>query len=398
MSLFSIINEAKSLAAYDLANIAFAALIDEALDNEWYQLIWESNENHPNQWRHYDQLNTYYDLFTISDGLRRACIPAPILRHNVAKALMSLSKEEDKHTSNRVFVVANWQNVGEKIRRLWDKLINNYPNVIDLAHKYLGCRFCKFFAPGTPINCFPHPEGLKGSQSCVDFVFDFDLEKQSESVKKILKYEQEQKQRLRQSKFHKELELWQRIQARAKEKIEELTLRIKEFKSDIEVLEQLERQAFQPTPVFDDYRYHYTGIEGSYASPDSEFIWGCNPKAKGYPVVAYVGKFPVYGAVTTWPRHSNLKAGWMAKYNIHIDDFIFTIKFVDENESLDDRYFEGSRNPVGRGILQRFSSFLQQEKEKEIERLTGMMQFSEEKIKEWKEHKAMPRPWYIDFE
>ena len=173
--LFALIQAAKSLACYEIANIGFAVLLDQALEYpKAYQLIWESQENLPEEWQMFEMLDTFYDLAVISDGLQQACIPAPLLKPGVAKAFMSLSSPDYKHQSNRVHSIQKWLEADKAIKKLWDSLITAYPNTLELAEKYLGCFSCMYFAgEGNAINCVPHPFGVCG-RTCVDFAVDIE--------------------------------------------------------------------------------------------------------------------------------------------------------------------------------------------------------------------------------
>jgi hypothetical protein len=91
--LFQIIDKAKDLGSYPLANAAFAALADHALDNEeQLHFVWEYSQT---KCREED---LYYDLLFISDGLREACIPAPLLKK--PSAFRSICKNERERRSD----------------------------------------------------------------------------------------------------------------------------------------------------------------------------------------------------------------------------------------------------------------------------------------------------------
>jgi hypothetical protein len=99
--LFSVIDSAKKLGSYAIANLAMACLLEEALDRpHQVKLLWETeycNEN----WELYSPNLNYYDIAVISDGIRSACVPAPILKDNVAKAFMSLATLVDRYDHKR---------------------------------------------------------------------------------------------------------------------------------------------------------------------------------------------------------------------------------------------------------------------------------------------------------
>jgi hypothetical protein len=172
--LLSTIQSAKNLNCYEIANIAFAVLLDKALDNpKAYKFIWESQDNLPEEWQKWDELETYYDLAVISDGIQKACIPAPLLKFGIAKAFMSLSSADDKHQSRRKYHSRKWLTADTEIKQIWGKLKAAYPNALELAQKYLGCSPCMYFAgQGAAINCAPHPCGAVGT--CADFAIDID--------------------------------------------------------------------------------------------------------------------------------------------------------------------------------------------------------------------------------
>lgn len=143
--LFSTIKQAKNLACYELGHIAFAILLDLALDNpKSYKLIWESQSNYPEDWQKWGQemfaflSDTYYDLATISDGIQTACIPAPFLRPQIAKAFMSLSVGGDRHESKRQFQHQKFLVAEQEIKLLYNKLLEKYPTALNTAQKYLS--------------------------------------------------------------------------------------------------------------------------------------------------------------------------------------------------------------------------------------------------------------------
>ena len=74
--LFSIINQAKDLGSYEIANRAFAVLLAHAMRGDDLTLFIDSDSDEP--------LNDYYALLSImgSKG-REACIPLPLVKSEV---------------------------------------------------------------------------------------------------------------------------------------------------------------------------------------------------------------------------------------------------------------------------------------------------------------------------
>lgn len=181
MSLFQDISFFKNIGEYKVANILFAQLLDIAIDHpREYKLIWESTNLHYRgevlivpDWEKYDPDNNYFDLLVISDGLRKSCIPAPLLKNNVAKALMSLvSIFEDKHHSLREH---DFIEEDEKKAKVLE-ILKKYPQALEKARKYLkqtlipyhGCEKCVYFYGDGGIHCAIHPFG-KIATECGDF-------------------------------------------------------------------------------------------------------------------------------------------------------------------------------------------------------------------------------------
>jgi hypothetical protein len=130
-TLFTILNKAKDLGSYRIANLAFSCLIDLALDLEKeLHFIWEKSQGN-------DEEDIYYDLLVISDGIRSVCIPAPILKKPLV--FRSLCKEEeDKEEHNRS--IKEWileVHFEEEIGAMFQQILGIFPNALELREKYL---------------------------------------------------------------------------------------------------------------------------------------------------------------------------------------------------------------------------------------------------------------------
>jgi hypothetical protein len=195
--LFGIIEKAKNVKSFDLANLAFATLLDEALNHpKELKFLWESDSC--GDWRAYSPSLNYYDLAVISDGIRSACIPAPLLRDKYAKAFMSMSEIIDRKEHNRLL---GWDAFDKLpyleayLQSLLDELLADFPNAIALGEKYLTqqspCEKCPYYFGRNEINCAPHPSGLPES-GCVEIIkkeFSIDVDK----ARDLLEYELEYK-------------------------------------------------------------------------------------------------------------------------------------------------------------------------------------------------------------
>lgn len=166
MNLFAIINRAKSLGTYATANLAFACLLDKAIDSEGYKFYWEGENGfrcyaHPNCLE-----DSYYDLAVISDGLREACIPVPLLKEGVAKAFLQLVGKEGfiwrrEHNRQRVRLVSI-KLLQSEIDELNQKILGAFPNAHNLERKYLvlKCQNCPYFDESHSIHCSVFPLGV----------------------------------------------------------------------------------------------------------------------------------------------------------------------------------------------------------------------------------------------
>jgi hypothetical protein len=387
--LFSIIEESKNLGCYEVANIAFAILLDVALDSsaKKYKLIWESNDNYPHQWERFDELDTYYDLLTISDGIQSACIPVPLLRKSSAKALMSLCELADKHESHRCFDCNKWQDADKLIVELWEKLIKAYPEALNLSHKYLGCSFCKYFAgKGETINCFLHPEGLKGRQICKDFEFQLDIKKLAQEATNFLKTEQLRKEEIERCQKEAEEERLLALKQTANLEIPDISQKIKNVEEQISIICKIDPRTFKINGNFSDCIEHWIGLskKGAYYTPESDYFY--SDLWRKYPSVAEVSGFKIYGIVTTYPKRVNDPAGWMARYEVSLPNNIsLDVLFKEENKTLSDKYFVGETNPALRGVADQFISKLIEAMAEKLKSLNSRLKSLQEKLIYWQE-------------
>lgn len=128
MKLFSLINQAKSIGSYALANLAFAVLIDVALDNEKsLSLEWEGDSKDSNDY--------YYDLLVITDGLRSACIPAPLLKS--PKRFRSIcNRETEKRWHQRRGVILGGD-IKKEAEKILNEILKAFPDAYVMHAKYL---------------------------------------------------------------------------------------------------------------------------------------------------------------------------------------------------------------------------------------------------------------------
>lgn len=132
-ALFTIINRAKDLGSYSVANLAFSCLIDLALDFEKeLHFIWEKSSGN-------DDEDIYYDLLSISDGIRSVCIPAPLLNKPlVFRSLCDKEEERKEHTRSIkkwILEIEDWEKV---ISSLKQQILEIFPNAEKLKEKYLA--------------------------------------------------------------------------------------------------------------------------------------------------------------------------------------------------------------------------------------------------------------------
>lgn len=135
--LFKIIDDAKNVGSYQISNLAFACLLNLALDRDDLKIIWESSDNSlEDEWENVEPYS-YYDLVVISDGLRDACIPVPIIRPGYQKSCFLDAKERGNFWERRV----HERNVGKCFPRqkeyLEEKLLEVFPDCRELAGRYL---------------------------------------------------------------------------------------------------------------------------------------------------------------------------------------------------------------------------------------------------------------------
>lgn len=228
--LFRIIDEAKSLKVYSIANAAWCVLLDKSLDKSFkeIQFLYEDAGDE----------GDYYDLATISDGLREACIPIPLLKPNIVKAFKEMSQKIDRKEHCRQYDKISFEiEYGEKIKdhiaeieailnQKKSKLKNlasriSIPGIQELINKYLqpsqcggksDCKSCYYFANNNSILCGVHPMGYP-SEACPDWELRSDssiINKFEENLKYYIKQEELNEEREKECKegWIKEKEVW----------------------------------------------------------------------------------------------------------------------------------------------------------------------------------------------
>lgn len=126
--LFNLVNQAKSIGSYALANLSFAVLIDLALDNEKsFSFEWEGDSNDPDDY--------YYDLLTITDGLRSACIPAPLLKN--PKAFREICDRETEIKWHRRRGIVLKGGISKEAEKILNEILVLSPNAYALCKRYL---------------------------------------------------------------------------------------------------------------------------------------------------------------------------------------------------------------------------------------------------------------------
>lgn len=135
--LFKIIDDSKNVGCFKTANLAFACLLNLALVRKELKIIWESYDNSQEyEWENVE-FTCFYDLVVISDGLRDACIPVPLIRPWYQKACFLNAKERGNFWEKRV----HQRNIGKCLpgqeEYLESKLLQVFPNCQELAEEYL---------------------------------------------------------------------------------------------------------------------------------------------------------------------------------------------------------------------------------------------------------------------
>lgn len=190
-ALFSIINSAKNIREYSIANAAFAVLLYEVLYRDDIKIQYESQEinglyieeyqnnitkaeviehyfcifqksrceDYQGDWL---EIYTYYDLITISDGLRDVCIPVPLLKPGVAKACFEDARERGNFISKREHNRSHSPNLPGQRDYLLKELEKIAPNWSELTDKYLANKIEKEEIPANYFLCNMHgyEEGL----------------------------------------------------------------------------------------------------------------------------------------------------------------------------------------------------------------------------------------------
>lgn len=203
LNLFNLIESAKTVGSYSLANAAFAVLLDKSLDvsQKKIKFFWETEGDD----------DFYYDLAVISDGLREVCIPAPLLRF--PKAFKSLSVEIERRVHDRRFKEISLPQAKKDLTRIKEQIIEISPNVQELINTHISpqegkfpsrgeCRLCPHFVDGHnrgAIHCTVNPSGHPNSGgNCPDWELDLGLDQiamrlEQEQLIKLEKQEREKR-------------------------------------------------------------------------------------------------------------------------------------------------------------------------------------------------------------
>ena len=189
-ALINITNSAKNIREYSIANAAFAVLLDEVLDRNDIKIEYESQEDYSynntdqvdylrssideysdftiNQlWTYRDDtswhnMSTYYDLITISDGLRDVCIPVPLLKPRVALACFEDARQRRNFIQKREHNRSHSPKLPGQRDYLLNQLEKICPNWSDLTDKYLANKVETEEILGNYFLCniFGYEEGL----------------------------------------------------------------------------------------------------------------------------------------------------------------------------------------------------------------------------------------------
>lgn len=189
-ALINIINSAKNIKEYSIANAAFACLLDDVLDCDDIKIQYESQEdygyNNTDQieyikssiddndnfeiiqlWTYRDETSwhnmpTYYDLITISDGLRDVCIPVPLLKPKIALACFEDAKQRHNFIEKREHNRSHKPNLPGQRDYLLSQLEDICPNWSELTDRYLANKIEKEEIPANYFLCNMHgyEEGL----------------------------------------------------------------------------------------------------------------------------------------------------------------------------------------------------------------------------------------------
>ena len=159
-ALFNIIHSAKNIREYSIANAAFTCLLDEVLDRDDIKIQYESQLDYKyskkvkgviecdvfvvfDTWEYSGEpytykTNTYYDLITISDGLRDVCIPVPLLKPRVALACFEDARQRRNFIEKRKHNRSHSPKLPGQFDYLLKELEKINPNWRELASKYLA--------------------------------------------------------------------------------------------------------------------------------------------------------------------------------------------------------------------------------------------------------------------
>lgn len=137
--LFNIIDEAKNIGEYNIANAAFAVLLYSVFNQK--EISWLANEEAPLflnfeiETSNEEEVNTYYDLLVIKYGEREACIPVPLV---AAEVFAFFAKQGqipviDRKNHNREQQESSYSKREELKSRLC-----KFPDVLECMYHYLS--------------------------------------------------------------------------------------------------------------------------------------------------------------------------------------------------------------------------------------------------------------------
>lgn len=127
--------KAKRLADYHTANFIWASLLDCALDvsDRKIKFLWESDQP--------DDVDDYYALAVISDSLRTACIPSPLLKKKYRKAFYFTAEKIDRKIHQRSWrhlqAIPSFDVLENELQEIKRELTLIFPEHQSAVEKYL---------------------------------------------------------------------------------------------------------------------------------------------------------------------------------------------------------------------------------------------------------------------
>lgn len=179
--MFSIVQWAKELGSNHVANLAFACLLEAATNNKHLKIFWEVS----------DCNNEFLDLLAVSDGLRVARIPIPLLRYPDNFKNIAIQRQRLERFNFINPKVLQVEDITGELRKLFLLILERYPNASQLAEKHLlgkECSLCAYHCNGHnagAIYCAVHPFGYP-NERCNDWELDI-YNHDFESIKSIAK-------------------------------------------------------------------------------------------------------------------------------------------------------------------------------------------------------------------